>query len=871
MLTHVLAIIVGTLLVPDLVNADDLSALWIEPSLKWYGIDGNWSSIGLFVGEPAQEIDVTVSTTLSELWVVEKGGCSPSKSNYALCTSARGGVFDTSASKSWSPLGAWQLGLEYLGIGGNGDYGMETVVVYDSVRRWQTSFDKQVVGGINETGYYTGLFGLGITPGRFNDVVAQSPVASLVEQSGVIPSHSYGYTAGAYYGGERGVPLSLTLGGYDENRFEPHDVKFSLNATTRQPEVLVRSITASVSDVSKAPADWSTPSTPLLSFDQSVTALLDSSTPYLWLPQTICDRFAERLNLTWNETFGLYLFSDNDNLERYRSSPDLSFTFTLSSEDNHDNFGQPLDVTGVVNITISAGAFIQNLRYPFMNLIEYGAPAVPYFPLKRTGSGSRIIIGRSFFQEAYLITNYETSTFSVHKAKFPENPLRDTSVQTLAAYDHSPYPGPPPRTDDGGSLTQSQITGMAIGICFVGIVAIAIFFFLRWRRRKHRATDTAENNEEALKDKASTIEASPPTTPVARMVSKMSKNCPIKKVKAMRESNREERDDKETKVYEFGADHSHERYELPAPDPVELDDTMIIEVMDTSRKDGRRTSGYEFAKQQLDRQKQGLATEYMPRVVEVPAKTYHNVSPTDVSPTSQQYGTTNRTLETPSPTSSPTYDTLSNNIPSPLSSQSDWTNRAPEFYSPIGFAPAQTLSHSTSNPVLTYAPSSPTSPTSSGSHSLARAASTADFATSQHAAPLSPPPASASVQRAPIDASRVICLGPLPDNVQLPHHQSTAKPRSPSIPGILDADGREVAYPPMPPIPSTDEYHPSSSYRVSSRRVSTADTLGSNYTVEEEARLAAVREAVDTFGRIDGDDLVHIPQPALRRYSWEEQ
>lgn len=35
--------------------------------------------MGLFVGEPAQEIDVTVSTSLSELWVVETGGCSPSK------------------------------------------------------------------------------------------------------------------------------------------------------------------------------------------------------------------------------------------------------------------------------------------------------------------------------------------------------------------------------------------------------------------------------------------------------------------------------------------------------------------------------------------------------------------------------------------------------------------------------------------------------------------------------------------------------------------------------------------------------------------------------------------------------------------------
>ncbi|KAI1416707.1 acid protease [Hypoxylon sp. FL1857] len=858
MLTYFLATIVGTLLVPDLVIADDFSALWIEPSLQWYGIDGNWSSIGLFVGEPAQEINVTISTSLSEIWVVESGGCGPTSH----CTDARGGVYNTSASQSWSPLGLWQLGLEYLGLGGNGDYGMETVVVYDSVRRWQTSFNKQVVAGINETGYYTGFFGLGITPGRFNNVVAQSPIAALVEQDGVIPSHSYGYTAGAYYGGSRGIPLSLTLGGYDADRFEPHDTKFSLNATTRQPEVLVRTITASVSDAGNAPTPWPTTSVPLSFFNESATALLDSSTPYLWLPEAICDRFAASLNLTWNETFGLYLFPDNDNLERFRSSPDLSFTFTLSSADNHDDFGQPLNVPGVVNITISANAFIQSLRYPFMNLIDFGAAAIPYFPLRRTGSNGPIILGRTFFQEAYLITNYETGSFSVHKAKFPERPLRDTSIQTIAASDNSPYPGPPPRPSGGGGLTQSQTVGLAIGICFLGLVAIATFFVLRRRKRKQRDT---ENPEESLKDKASTIDSSPPTTPVARIVSKMSKNCPITKAikgnsrKERERGEREEHEENEEhddKVFEFAADQSHERYELPAPEPVELDATLSKEVMDIGKEEAHRTSGYEYAKLQLEQQKQGLVPEYTPRVVEVPAGTYHNISPV------AQYGPLDRIPETPSPASSPTYDNSSNNIPSPLSSQSDWTNRIPDHYSPMGFVPTQTLSHSTSNPNFTYAPSSPSTVSSPGTASLARSASTSGFVTSHPPLLVAPP---ASFQRAPIDASRVICLGPLPDNIRLPHQCTEATQTfQPSIPGV-HSDGQAFAYPPMPPIPPTEE-----SYRAS-RRVSTADTLGSNYTVEEEARLAAVREAANTFGRIDGDDLIHIPQPASKRYSWEEQ
>ncbi|KAI2779064.1 acid protease [Daldinia loculata] len=868
MFTYLLATIIGTLLVPDLVNADDLSALWIEPSLNWYGVDGNWSSIGLFVGEPAQEIDVLVSTSLSEIWVVESGGCGSNSQ----CVQARGGVYNTSASQSWSSLGAWQLGLDYLGVGGNGDYAMETVVVYDSVRRWQTSFNKQVVAGVNETGYFNGLFGLGITPGRFNNVIVQSPIAALVEQDGTIPSHSYGYTAGAYYAGERGIPLSLTLGGYDANRFEPHDTKFSLNATSRQPEVLVRAITASVSNAGQAPTPWPATSIPLSSFNESVTAVLDSSTPYLWLPSNICDRFAANLNLTWNETYGLYVFSNSentDNLERFRSSPDLSFTFTLSSAENHDNFGQPLNVPGVVNITVSASAFIQTLRYPFMNIINYTAAAVPYFPLKRTEANGPVIIGRSFFQEAYLITNYETSSFSVHKAKFPERPLRDTSIQTVATWEHSPYPGPPPQPDQGGGLTQPQTVGLAIGICFLGIAAVITFFVLRRRRRRKQRE--ADNNDETFKDKASTIDSSPPTTPVARIVSKMSKRCANRKGRkgstrstTTHENIREELESNEPKVYEFAADRSHERYELPGPEPVELDGTMTKHVMNAGKRQDYRMNEYEFGKHQLERQKQGLVPEYIPRTVEAPTRIYHNISPVG------QYGPMNHIAETPSPASSPTYDTQSNNMPSPLSSQSDWTNRMTDAYSPMGFVPTQTLSHSASNPNLTYTPSSPSSWSNPGSASLARSASTAGLSIS-HAPSIVPP--LASFQRTPIDASRVICLGPLPDNVQLPHQPvhtpetpQTPQTTQPSIPGIVDSDGQPIAYPPMPPIPDNDESQYDS--RRASRRVSRADTLGSNYTIEEEARMTAAHEQA-FLGRIDGPDLIHIPQPASQRYSWE--
>ncbi|KAI0014462.1 acid protease [Xylariaceae sp. FL0662B] len=837
MLTYFFVTLVGTLLVPGLVNADDPGALWIEPSSKWYGIDGNWSSITLFAGQPAQEVDVIVSTSLSEIWVVENGGCG----NNALCTAARGGVYDIGTSHSWSPLGAWQLGMEYVGIEGNGDYAMETIAIYDSKQRSKTSFGQQVVAGINDTNPYTGFFGLGVTPGRFKDYVAQSPITSLVEQDGVIPSHSYGYTAGAYYGGSKGTPLSLTLGGYDANRFEPHDTKFSLNATTRQPEVLVRSITASVSDAGEAPTSWSSPSTPLLAYNESTSALLDSSTPYLWLPASVCDRFAYNLNLTWNETLELYLFPDNNNLDRFKSSPDLSFTFSLTSADNRDDFGQPLEVAGLVNITISANAFVQSLRYPFMNAIEYGAPAVPYFPLKKADDDSGIIIGRAFFQEAYLIMNYETSTFSVHKAKFPDNSSIDTSIQTIAYSGSSPYPGPPGQGGTAG-LKQGQIAGLAVGLCFLCIAAILGILFTRRRKRRQPAPDNVEMD---YKDNESLTDSEPPRTPVSRMVSKMSKNCPIKKIQAARKGNEHQVSEfpadpsHECRVYEFPVDPSHERFEMPGlGKPAELDvinNPSAFGVANANNRESHRTNTYELEQNQRESQRHELMSEYVTRTVDPPAPVYQDVS------SMAHYPPLDHVTQSQSSAASPTRDNLSRNTPSPMTLESDWATQISELPSSMGFVPTRTLSHSVSNPSFGYSPSSVNTPNAA---SLYRSASTAGSSSSS-THPLIPPPA--SFQRTPNDPSRAAYPGPLPDN---------ARPQDP--PPTYRAPGLNERTFAMPPIPA-------------SRRASTADTLGSNYTVEEEARAAAVREASHIFGRIDGAEIIHVPQPALNRYSWEQR
>ncbi|KAI1817800.1 acid protease [Poronia punctata] len=853
---HTIATIAGALLlVPSLVYAGDLEALWLEPSLKWYGIDGNWSSTKLFVGEPAQEIDVLVSTSISELWAVESSGCAS-----PLCNDERGGVFNRNASDSWSPMGLWQLGLRSSGVHANGDYGMETVVVHDSVRRRQTPLHKLLVAGINDTNPYQGFFGLGITPGNFGGVVAQGPLASLVEQSGVIPSHSYGFTPGAYYAGPRGVPMSLTLGGYDENRFEPHDIKFSLNSTTRQPQALIRAITATVADFEQAPGNWSASSIELSSFNESVTALIDSSTPYLWLPEELCDRFADALDLKWNETFELYLFPDLDNLQRYKSAPDLSFTFTLSSADNQNNLGTPLDMPGIVNITVSANAFIQSIQYPFQGQVPYGSGAIPYFPLKRTENGSRPIIGRSFLQEAYIITNYETSKFSLHKARFPDNPLRNTSIQTIPTSPNSPYPGPPLVKDEGNYMTKNEIAGIVVGALVASIVIVTIFVLVR--RRKRPKDEVNENETEEDKRYSTTEPESPVSScPAASALSRMKTRCSRKRsgregreLESKKGGKKEVKDaDVEAQTHEVGADYSHERYEMPAPTaPVELDATGTISSAYFAVPKGKELlhqSSYERPREWAQ-----LFTNPT-KPANVANKEGHAPPRIDV-----HYRRSNVDNDTPSPTSSPSQENYSNMMPSPVTPHSDGSTYPLEYPSPIaGFFPTRTLSRSTtSNPTMICTPPSPAGGIDPAT--LARSVSSVASTSSQGTGSLPPQGLSpAPIQRTPIDSTHVVCLGPLPDNVQLPHQLMMQR--------SLGARSQGISLPPMPPVPPMSPILSANN----SRRQSTADTLGSNYTLEEEARAVAKREAAEALERLEGHDIIHVPQMAHQRYSWEEE
>lgn len=249
-----------------------------------------------------------------------------------------------------------------------------------------------------------------------------------------------------------------------------------------------------------------------------------------------------------------------------------------------------------------------------------------------------------------------------------------------------------------------------------------------------------------------------------------------------------------------------------------------------------------------------------------------------------------------------------------------------EYYSPRVASPVPSISSdddfASTGPQSLYSsnsnrssqpPHSPLSIQSTGpAPSMSRSIS------SEHAEARSLPPPTPTYpqsQRAPIDSDNIICLGPLPDNIflaqlspnhtQFPPHPPGAKPRAVK-PFEEDTAAIWPTYPhqdpllhdssPLPPYqspvsPIFTHEHPSlhaAAHRyhggdvddqgwwggLGPHRRRSTDSLGSNFTVEEEARIQAqIVRNLSMLGqeRVGGEgDMVHIPQPPERRFSFDE-
>ncbi|KAL3424175.1 eukaryotic aspartyl protease [Phlyctema vagabunda] len=444
------------------------------PSQHWEGNDGTWSTFEIRVGTPATTVRVLPATSWQEVWVIwgtAAGVCNTTAGVEANCQEQRGGVINLNGTSStWEESTQNFLGWnEDLGYSGQAQYGFDTVGLGYTSGDGPT-LPHQIVAEIQSQSFFLGQLGLGFQPTNFSTYGnPQASFSDTLYSNGTISSRSWSYTAGAFYR-LKSVFGQLIFGGYDANRFVPNDVIFTMTGDNlRDIVVTIRSITSTTSSGN----------TTLMS--DAEFAYIDSTVPELWLPVEVCEAFESAFGLQLDSDSGLYLLNSSTHDNLVNLNPNI--TITLADQKSG---GQSTD------IVLPYSAFDLNVSAPIYN----GSSL--YFPIRRATDASMYTLGRTFLQEAYVTTHYNSRTFNVSQCIFSE----DTSQRILALPSNLSSPtntststGADPTNTDATSdpasksskLGAGAIAGIVVGsIGGLTILGLVIFFCLRRRRRENR-------------------------------------------------------------------------------------------------------------------------------------------------------------------------------------------------------------------------------------------------------------------------------------------------------------------------------------------------------------------------------------------------
>ena len=339
------------------------------------------------------------------------------------------------------------------------------------------SLNQQILAGIAIKEFYFGVFGLNPRPTNFTNYNHPVPsyMSNLKEQN-FIPSLSWSYTAGNQYRLDK-VLGSLTLGGYDASRFEPNDLVFEFDDQD------IKDLSVQISSIT-----YTQDSTNITLLPTPISAFVDSTIPYIYLPLAACKKFEAAFGIEWDNNSQAYLV--NDTLHKKLQSDNATVTFTLYSTAR----------SGQVEIALPYAAFDMIAEYPL------AVNSTRYFPLMRATNDTQYTLGRTFLQEAqvthqhaerqcanmgirrYLTADYERRTFTVSQCTWNAGATQD--IIPIKSLD-----------DSGNQKTQTfssshhTSTGAIAGGVVGGIAGLALlctagyFIFTKFIRGHHRYED----------------------------------------------------------------------------------------------------------------------------------------------------------------------------------------------------------------------------------------------------------------------------------------------------------------------------------------------------------------------------------------------
>lgn len=439
-------------------EATESAAIHVSPDDTFNGIDGSWSTFTLSIGTPAQYVKTLISWAGYQTWVVGPQGCE-SAADYQACATSRGGIFTISKSRTWDNVGIYDLNIEgNLGYEGNAEFGYDTVGLGGAGVQGPT-VKNTTVGSFALTDFYMGIFGLNPEPTNFTTRKDPSPsyLSSLKEQN-IIPSVSFGYTAGAQYRFS-GETASLTLGGYDASRFIDNNVQFHFPRTSNSDIIVAIQSINTPSQIKSSPS-------PTEMLPGAIYAYLDATVPQIWLPLEACKAFEYEFGLVYDNATELYLV--NNTLHQSLLERNASVTFKIA---------QGLTSAETMSITLPYAAFDLTATPPYQSL----STSSRYFPLRRAANETQYTIGRTFFQEAYLSVDYESQVFNVSQCLWNQNAQRQlVAIPPSAGYNPGVY-------GHSNSLSGGAIAGIVIGVLAgLALIGLAIWFCLRRRRNRSK-------------------------------------------------------------------------------------------------------------------------------------------------------------------------------------------------------------------------------------------------------------------------------------------------------------------------------------------------------------------------------------------------
>jgi hypothetical protein len=457
----------------------------IKASGEYAGSDGQWSTFGVTVGtsNPAQTFNVMVSIASLTSWFASPLGCGSDPSIPITCPELRGDPRPN--SPGWQPnlstslnnltsidvILSQDLDISSFGTSpvtiAHSEYNNGTYFGTDNIQLNQDSTSGATITAhhvplysITDFSFFYNTIGLGY--GALGGVAdGSTSILSTLANSSQIPSRSIGYTAGAYYNSTYG---SLMLGGYDASRFINPKVDFTMPTGTlaTRLQVSVNEISIAYKVASLGSQTVNRNLTETNSQVQPFNAAIDSTLPFLYLPQSSCDTFASLLGLQFDNKTGLYLVNSTQRASNIANVDYIRFVVA--------------DYTGInaaqktATIDLRYAAFDMNMTFPVYSTVT------PYFPIRvaQTGSDNVAILGRTFLQGAYVIADYERNNFTVATAVYSASAgINAVTIFNLTTAANQ-------NGDNGGGsskLGAGAIVGIVIGALIGAIVALSLLWW----------------------------------------------------------------------------------------------------------------------------------------------------------------------------------------------------------------------------------------------------------------------------------------------------------------------------------------------------------------------------------------------------------